>query len=56
MQMSDSDLVHALLARDGAQNYRQHRLEGRCRYEDLYPMGGCPWCEAEDHKLGLSDA
>jgi hypothetical protein len=53
MQMSDSDLVLALLARDGPQTYRKHRLEGRCRYVDLYPAGNCPWCEAEDHKFNF---
>ena len=42
-----------LLARDGPQSYRTHRLEGRCRYEDLYPEGDCPWCEAEDQQVQL---
>lgn len=49
--MSDSDLVHALLARDGPQTYRKHRLEGRCPYVEMYPQGDCPWCKAEDRKL-----
>jgi hypothetical protein len=56
MQMSDSDLVLELLARDGPQGYRTHRIEGRCRYGDRYPDGGCPWCEAEDRKLDTADA
>jgi len=54
MQMSDSDLVLALLARDGPQTVRKHRREGRCRYEDLYPGHDCPWCEAEDGKFDLN--
>ena len=53
MQMSDSDLVVALLARDGPQTLRKHRLEGRCRYEDLYQEADCPWCEAEDDKFAF---
>ena len=53
MQMADSDLLLALLARDGPQTYRKHRLEGRCRYEDRYPEGGCPWCAADDRKLDV---
>jgi len=53
MQMSDSDLVLALLARDGPQPYRPHRLQGRCRYQGFYRQGDCPWCEAEDQKFGF---
>jgi len=53
MEMSDSNLVLALLARDGPQAYRTHRLEGRCRYQDFYPEGDCPWCEAEDRKFNF---
>jgi hypothetical protein len=48
MDVSDAILVQALLARDGPQTYRKHRQGNRCRYEDLYPESGCPWCEAED--------
>ena len=46
MDVSDANLVQALLARYGPQPYRRHRLAGRCRYEDLYPNGDCPWCRA----------
>ena len=51
MQLADADLVLALLARDGPQTDRKHRVDGRCRYEERYPEEACPWCEAEDRRI-----
>jgi hypothetical protein len=54
MNVSDAEMVRELEARDGplGSRWRPHReVDGSCRYADLYPEKGCPWCDAEDRRI-----
>ena len=55
MDLADSDIVDALLQRDGPQSYRSHVVPDRpCPYASMYRDGACPWCEADERKAGAA--